>query len=398
MWELGLFILIVVAIAIGWYLGRRSLSQRHVAAPNFLHKPYYQGLNHLINDESDRAVEAFIQALEVSSDTFELHISLGNLLRRKGEVDRAIRIHQNLLARPSLAVEYRSSAHLELARDYMAAGLYDRAERLLLDIIAAGSELRERCLLQLLEIYQLEKDWQKAIDTAQQLRSKNPLKRESEADKAIARQIAHFHCELAENAIADDNLRLAGEHLRRALHVDKNCARASMLSSQLDVAYGEYQRALKMLRKFREQDPKLTPLSLPQLQLIYLALDDHKSYMAELEACLAVNPSIPIVLAMTDELERDGGELEAVAFLGEQLKVRPSLKGLARLIEYHIAHSEGKAKENLSLLQNLVAALIANRNAYRCRECGFQGHEHHWQCPSCKRWGVVEMMFGIEGS
>ena len=199
--DLAILLLLVVAIGIGWWLGRRSVPRATEHRTGSIPSDYYRGLNYLLDGRPDGAVDAFIDALEVNSETLETHIALGNLMRKRGEVERAIRIHQNLLARPSLPATQVHQAHLELARDYVSAGLHDRAERLLLDLVQEAPELRTTAHRHLLEIYQSESDWDRAIDIATRLLPRKrrlaggaPLPDELEQ---IAIALAHYHCELA---------------------------------------------------------------------------------------------------------------------------------------------------------------------------------------------------------
>ncbi|NNC55607.1 MAG: lipopolysaccharide assembly protein LapB, partial [Pseudomonadales bacterium] len=217
--DVALLALITLAIAIGFFLGRRSQRDKKEAfAPD---KNYYQGLNYLLNEEPDKAVEEFVASLDVNSHTLETHLALGKLMRRQGQVDRAIRIHQNLLARPVLADKAQHQVHLELARDFMAAGLLDRAEVLLQEVIGESGELRGIAQRYLLDIFQDEREWQDAIDVANALLQSRYMKANPEARREIMRMISHFNCELAEAAMSSGNASAARQYLDRAASVDK---------------------------------------------------------------------------------------------------------------------------------------------------------------------------------
>ena len=227
--DLALFLVIFSAVGVGWWLGRRATAQTTGGGDSLgLPSQYYQGLNYLLDDQPDGAIDAFIDALEVNSDTFETHVALGNLLRRKGEVDRAIRIHQNLLARAGVPTRHLHVAHLELARDYISAGLLDRAEQLLQDLVRESSEQRVAGLGYLLEIYQHERDWEQAIEVAKKLVPRTNLLSRGEVEKcAVLVPLSHFCCELAEPKIQANDAPGARSQLKQALEYEKNCVRAS---------------------------------------------------------------------------------------------------------------------------------------------------------------------------
>jgi lipopolysaccharide biosynthesis regulator YciM len=391
------FLLVFTAIAIGWWLGRRS----SVVAnddPGGLHHQHYKGLNFLLNDQPDNALDAFIEALEVNSETLETHVAVGNLMRRKGEVDRAIRIHQNLLARPSLPREYLHQAHLELARDFISAGLLDRAERLLQDLLKEAPELKEIALRHLMEIYQDEKEWQQAIDIGRQLLPKRSLlKSTAPADKTVIVALSHYSCELAELLMGKNDYHAARAQLKQALNYDRNCVRASLLIADIEYKTEHFSRAVKGLRKVRDQDSVFIPETLSLLRSCGHKLGDEEGFHRYLVECLEDSPSATILLNLVEDITAKQGDLAASEFLGKELKRRPSLRGLSKLVELHIANSSGRSKENLSILQLLIEQLTQNKPQYQCRHCGFSGKRLHWLCPSCKQWGRIKAIRGAEG-
>jgi lipopolysaccharide assembly protein B len=393
--DLLVFGLLFVAIAIGWYLGRRSVPR--AVAGSDLPSQYYKGLNYLLDGRPDGAIDSFINALEVNSETLETHIALGNLLRKKGEVDRAIRIHQNLLARPSLPRAQVHQAHLELARDYISAGLLDRAERLLLDLVQESPEQRRSSLRHLLEIYQSEREWSRAIEIANALLPrKTLLGGQSDPDRGqpVSVALAHYYCELACEKRDAGDLPAARKLLQQALAQDKQCVRASILLGEVECETGQYKQAVKALRRVRQQDPEYVPETISILRRCYAELNDDKSLKAYLQDCLGSDPTAPLVLAIAEDMRQSEGNEAAGDFLSSQLADRPSLRGLARLISLQLDATESPARENLSLLQVLVERLIAERPAYRCGHCGFAGQQLHWFCPGCKHWGTMKTIRG----
>jgi lipopolysaccharide biosynthesis regulator YciM len=392
--DLLIFVLLFSAIAIGWWLGRRGAAR---ALPSTEHpSQYYTGLNYLLDGRPDGAIDAFVDALEVNSETLETHLALGNLLRKRGEVDRAIRVHQNLLARPSLPREKVHQAHLELARDYISAGLLDRAERLLLDLVKESREQRVVSLRHLLEIYTSEKEWQKAIDAALQLLPRKTLlggagaPHDSGKGQQVAVALAHFYCELAASKLAAGELPAARKLLDQALGQDGLCVRASIMLGEVEYKGGHYKQAVKALRRVRQQDLDYLPETVSPLRKCYQQLNDEGALKTYLRDCLGENPPPKLLLAVAEDICEAGGKEAAADFLSNRLAHQPSLRGLAKLIELQIDVADDKSSANLGLLQVLVNRLVNERPLYRCGHCGFSGRQLHWFCPGCQYWGTIK--------
>lgn len=394
---LGLAILFV-AVASGWWLGRRSVQRATMA--NFPGQ-YYKGLNYLLDGRPDGAVDAFINALDVNSETLETHIALGNLLRKRGEVDRAIRIHQNLLARPSLPRAQVHQAHLELARDYISAGLFDRAERLLKDLVNHSPEQRRASLRYLLEIFQSQREWRQAIETGTALLPRRGLLGGSGSSVPVGanRQpvyiaLAHYHCELAATLLEEGEPAEARRELQRALDRDRECVRASLMLAELDRSAGEWGQAIRGLRRVEQQDPDLVPETIPLLRECYRQVGDRHALREYLEACLQSHPSVPLLLATADEICEQEGETRAAEFLERWLAEQPTLRGLVKLLELQMHSAADTVRAYLEQLQALLRKLVSERPAYRCSHCGFAGRHLHWFCPGCKHWGTVKPIRG----
>lgn len=390
--ETLVFVLLFCAVACGWWLGRKSPSG---AATSSSGPPsqYYQGLNYLLDGRPDGAVDQFISALEVNSETLETHIALGNVLRRRGEVDRAIRIHQNLLARPNLSRSQMHMAHLELARDYISAGLLDRAETLLIDLVAESSEQRDISRLYLVEIYRSESEWRRAIDEAKALLPRRGLlsgggQAPQLSGQAIAVQLAHFYCELALERAQDGAPDEARQLLHEALRSDPGCARASLELGRIEGSAGNHRLAIEALTRVVELHTEFLPEAIPALRECYAALDEEEALTAYLRRCLDEHPSTPLMIAVADDIGRDEGSDAAQAFLAERLAQAPSLRGLLRLIRIQQEEKPGVAGDSLSMLSVLLDRLIEVRPAYRCDHCGFSARHLLWFCPGCKYWGT----------
>tara|TARA_B110000444_G_C18787369_1_gene570620 strand:- start:313 stop:1512 length:1200 start_codon:yes stop_codon:yes gene_type:complete len=398
MGDIVLFILLFVAIAAGWMLGRRGLSSTSkVEDATALPSQYYKGLNYLLDGRPDGAIDEFIDSLEVNAETLDTHIALGNLLRRNGEVDRAIRIHENLLSRPSLPSRHLHHAHLELARDYISAGLLDRAESLLQDLVVESAEQKITSLKHLLEIYQDEKDWEKAIEIAKGLLPRKSLVSSEDESRQVLVALSHYLCETAETYISANDTQQARSALKEALEYDKKCVRASLLLAEIEARCNNFKLAIKALKRVRFQDSEYIPETVELLHKCYLELGDRGGLHSYLRDCMDFYPSVTLLIVMANDIRQNEGDESAAAFIGKQLKTRPSLRGLSQLIELHVANAVGVARENLELLRQLVDQLILHKPSYRCNHCGFSGRQLHWLCPGCKQWGAIKTIRGAEG-
>jgi lipopolysaccharide biosynthesis regulator YciM len=233
----------------GWLAARIDIKQI-VSESRALPGSYFKGLNFLLNEQPDKAIEAFIEVVKVDPQTIELHFALGSLFRRRGEVERAIRMHQNLAERPDLEPAERRQAVYELAQDYLKAGLLDRAEEHFSQLL--GTDLDEQALGFLLEIYEQEKDWEQAISTAGRL--------EAHTGQSRQKQIAHFECEIASREIMQSRFDAARPHLANALGHHRLCVRANILLGDLEQALGNDEAAIETWQRIESQNPEYLPL------------------------------------------------------------------------------------------------------------------------------------------
>jgi lipopolysaccharide biosynthesis regulator YciM len=395
-----LYGLIVGAIGVGWLLGRRERpnSKESSYSPN-----YYQGLNYLLNEEPDRAVAPFLKDLEVNNDTLETHLALGGMLRRRGELDKAIVVHENILANTQLKLESVLRVQLELARDYLLAGLLDRAEDLLLNLNKQLSEerpsrfmsdLRRQGRKLIIEIYEREKEWHRAIEIGEMLAMGDDTEK-------YERSISHYYCEFAEECLKDNKIDIARQAISDAIGHDASNARVSLVLGVLELNEGRYVEAIRALKRIKNQDPVYVPESLEPLVAAYAGEDlgnesknELRDYLFE---CLDVTPSISIVLTLAVHLREEQGDEAVAKFIANYLKKNPTIRGLSQLIDLHIDNTHGVSKQNLLILRSFAEALVANKPAYRCKSCGFDGKKMRWHCPSCKAWGTIEPIFGLEG-
>ena len=384
------WLLLPVAAWSGWFLARRQSQTDNVKESSQFSPDYFRGLNYLLDEKPDKAIEVFIDMLDVESETVETHLALGNLFRRRGEVDRAIRIHQNLVARGTLDKEERALALLELGLDYMRSGLLDRAESLFRELL--GIKMYElRALQQLADIYQQEQDWDQAIVTNRHL--------ERESGRDLSQTIAHLYLEKAEELQRLGDSRAVGELIASALETDPNCVRASLMRANIAQHDDRLEDAIAAYQLVEVQNAEFLQEALPHLSECYRSLSQLEELKTYLESVVERHAGIIPVLQLA-ELAKESGDIpQAVAYLSEELKHRPSLLGLDRLVEYSMSDvgNDGDfARDSLKVLQGFTGRLLGSRSVYTCAVCGFAGKSLHWQCPGCKSWNTVKPNHGIQ--
>lgn len=382
-----LLLLLPAAAATGWYVGRRD--RRNGDSIN-LPSAYFQGLNFLLNEQPDKAIEVFLKMLEVDSETVEMHLALGNLFRRRGEIERATRIHQNLIARPNLEEHHRLQALFQLAQDYLRAGLLDRAESLLLEL-ADVNRHAESALRLLQDIYEQESEWEKAIDVLQR------LERIQGSDKRST--IAHYYCELADESLASGGRSDGGKYVDRALEIDADCARARIQQGLIQFDNEQYRDAREAWSRIRDEDVWCLSSILDKIIDCYRELDDHAGLDKLLNRILERTTNPYVLIARVNELERVQGSESALSFLEGWLIQHPSVAGLARLMELERRAPDGGSGENSPQtrpVRTLLNNLVDSEGSYRCRQCGFTGRTLYWHCPGCKSWNSQQPLTGPE--
>ena len=372
MWEI-LFLLLPLAAFSGWVIGRRALANNTFKR--------LTNLNELFDTSSNKAVDVLVQLMDANQEAVETHLALGGLFRRRGEVDKAIGIHQNLLDKPSLTNEQRALSLLELSRDYMRAGVLDRAESVLLDLVNQGYEL-DAAFQHLLDIYQQSKDWARAIQTAQRWQSKT--------NRNMSYHIAHYYCELAEQQWLKGEQLEAREHLKQALQANRCCVRANLLLGNIEAQARHYKLAIRAYKQIQKQDPAFVSEIILPLARCYENLNNPEGMIKYFDEHLQKNLTTPTALEFAEWLHKSKGEGEAMRFVVQHLRKNPSLRGLDRLIQFSIVRVEGTAKQDLTLFQELIEKMLVNKPFYRCQACGFSGRTLQWECPSCKRWDVIK--------
>ena len=379
--DIWLLLLVLLAIIIGWLLGRwqpfkkKSKQQQ----PDRFSESYARGLNYLLSDDSDSAIKIFTDLIEVNKETIEIHIALGNLFRSKGEVDRAIKVHQNLLARPNLTKKQRHMAISELASDYLKAGLLDRAEKLYREMIELKSNTRE-AYRRLLDLYITEKSWQEAVDCAQELYQKG----ESEAGVVLSQCL----CEIGSSAIDSGNNRLARKSLDRALEVDTACVRASLLLIQLNLNTDRSADAKRIFQRLVRQNPEYMGLYIEPAGNIFINKEP-RVYQEFLQNQYQQHPSTRLAMALLEHYANNNEIEKARGFLSDILHQSPSFEAFDFALRF-LKSNPDQLGETWEALSIFLKTLQSRKSEFSCSRCGYESHAIQWLCPSCRNWSSMK--------
>ncbi|UDG80178.1 lipopolysaccharide assembly protein LapB [Candidatus Steffania adelgidicola] len=384
-----LFLLLPLAAAYGWYMGCRSVEQDKHKATNRLSKDCVARMDFLLDNPQDKSIDFFLEMLKEETNALEVYLMLGNLFRSRGEVDRAIRIHQAMIESTALTLNQRLLAIQQLGCDYMAAGFYDRAENMFSQLLNED-DFRFSTLNLLLKIHQSTSEWLKAIDVA------NKLVKLGKA-QCLA-EIAHFYCELALQALGRDDMNRAVLFLKKGGDVDKNSPRVSIIRARIYMMQQDYAAAVYELTRVLDQDREMVSETLPMLQTCYQILDEPSAWAAFLRRCVEKNGSALAELLLTDVVEREEGAKVARTYLNQQLRQNPTMRMFYRLINFYLIEAEGGLiKESLQMLYNIIGQQIYTKPRYHCQKCGFTSQRIYWNCPSCKSWSSIKPIRGLDG-
>ncbi|MFO1257224.1 MAG: lipopolysaccharide assembly protein LapB [Gammaproteobacteria bacterium] len=387
MWEL-LFLLLPIAALSGWIAGRRLSRPSSGDNGIKLSSEYFQGLNFLINDKPDRAIDAFIRMLDSTPDSVETTLALGNLFRKRGEVDRAIRLHQKLISQPLLTAQQRRQSVFELGQDYMRAGVYDRAESLFLELTNSVGDQLATSVKHLIDIYEREKDWDKAVKMSQKLQNMT--------GQFMGREIAHYRCEQAQVAWAKGSIRKALRYLKSSVTADKFCVRSSLIQGDIDRAQGRYRQALNAYQQVQHQDMAYISEAIQPVTECYVKMGAESQLINYFEQLLRISPNISVMLASVSHLKNYLGLSRTAEMLADYIYKHPSIQGLAQLIDLHVHQSEHLHRREWVVLKTLIERLLVKKPSYKCGHCGFAYKTLHWQCPSCRHWSTVKPILALE--
>ena len=356
---------------LGWMAARIDIKQI-VSESRALPRSYFKGLNFLLNEQPDKAIEAFIEVVKVDPETVDLHFALGSLFRRRGEYDRAIRMHQHLLERADLGADQKLQAQMELGQDYLKAGILDRAEEAFSRLEKTNQTVVARRFL--LQIYEQEKDWPRAIEMTKLV----------ETDP---RALAQYYCELAASETASSRPDAARRYLSQALDENRKCVRASLQLGDLDKNEARLDEAIEHWKRIESQDPAYLALVAQRLGEAYRGAGRAEDGLRLLAGYLERYPSLDLLDTVFQQTLEAQGADAAYAMVRDELRRNPTLLGLDRLLEAQIiAASSPDKRRDLELVRNLVHGHTRRLARYRCESCGFKARAFHWHCPACGGW------------
>lgn len=372
-----LYILLFAAIALGWTLGFRYATQgRKRQYPDWI-----PSVDYLLAESNDASLEKLIKIDQLDDDSTDLLLKLGKSLRDKGDISRAMQLHQRLFARPDLE---RSTVHCiqyELACDYAAAGLFDRAERILRELLDQGGHNQEEAASLLVELLEEEGDWADVLALYQE--KKLP-------GATLARRVAHASCELAQRALKKDDYLEVHRLCRQATKVDPKCARAHVVLGSLAYSQGEYNEAIRCYLKAGEIDDQSIIRTLPELASSFAKIDDSRGLKEHLKNLWDTTHYVPVLLECIRVIATEGDADEAVTQLLVELNNAPSNQGFLALAELVVGHRLQLDKSQLLQLYDILRGIVAGEPKFVCGNCGFKAKEPHWRCPSCKDWATVK--------
>ena len=371
----GFLLLLPLAFLAGWLFSKRR--GKRVRRQLRFSNEYFQGLNYLLNDEQDKALDVFIKLVEIDWDTVDTSLALAAIFRRKGEIDKSIKLHQSLLARPSLPAEYKSRVLLELGRDYQLAGWLDRAEGLFNDVLK-DSAYSQDALQHLIEVYQQEHEWQDAIDVAEQY--------QKQAGIDFSARVAQFYCELSEQRHHNGNIKDAEFLASKALSCDENCVRASIILARLAIQANKYKKALRFLKQVEHQNIQFLPLIISDLMSCYRQGAGIKSLIHYLKELEKNHHDVNICAQATEIILQEEGAEAALDYLAESMMKRPQLKGLQKILQLQIKQNACKGEQ----LTQIVDKMLKNQSDYQCDHCGYSANTLFWLCPSCHSWSSMK--------
>lgn len=372
--QLWWLIILPVFFGLGWLAARIDI--KHVISESrSLPVQYFQGLNHLLNGETNRAVDVYVDIAKLHVETSELQFTLGHLFRRRGELERAIRMHQRLLDRKDLSDNQRQQAQLELAIDFMKSGLFDRAEVLLHNL--ADTDYSRQARVELLGIYQQEHEWKKAIELAQHLRDDS---------HNYQHEIAHFHCELAAHAMLHSREDEAEHELRAALQANRQCARARVMLGELAIRREMHEEAISEWLGMEKQDILYLALVARSLLAAYDQLGRNEEGERYLMGLLRQNPDLDVLDVLYERILARSGPDAVSTFVRERLREHPTMSGLRKVLEAYLLQAPTEQQPDLEIIVRLIHEETRENTVYYCQACGFRTRQYFWHCPACNEW------------
>ena len=375
--DLNFWLLLGAALffGFGWVAARIDI--RHlISESRALPDSYFRGLNFLLNDKPDKAIEAFIEVSKADTQTAELQFALGGLFRRRGEVYRAIRMHQSLVERADISKDEKTRALFELAQDYLKAGLLDRAEQIFLDL--RGTAYGRQSLRYLLDIYMQEKEWAKAIDISKELEVSTSLD--------LQMEIANYYCEMAIGDYTHSRLESACTNLENALTASRRCVRANILRGEWEAKAGDHEAAIALWKQIESQSPAHLCLVAESLLTSYKALGRTEEGLQLLRGYQDRYPALDMLNELFQATLETEGVDAAYRLVRDDLRRNPSMLGLDKMLEAQLMEAPPERRNDLQMMKNLVNAHVSRLARYQCKNCGFKARQFYWHCPACGGW------------
>lgn len=382
LWAFFLLLLPVAAVS-GWLARGRADKRAGLGRSDdasAVNADYLRGISQLVNDDADRAIATFSRLLEVDNDTVETHLALGNLFRRQGDIDRALRLHQNLVARPNLALEHRNQARFELAQDYLRAGVLDRAEDLFRELVDQAP-FETRSLTGLITIHEKVRDWDSAITDTRRL--------EKVRHTSLRPILAQYYCELAEQALQGGEPRQVQSQLKSARQAFVDCARISLIAGTLAAKNDDPRGAIRAYRRVAQQDSAFVYEIIEPVRRCFESLGDASGYAEFLLDVMAVYQGAQPHVAYARLLSRQDRADEGIAHLSRYLQEEPSWIGFYHMLDLAASDHQSGLTGPLDSLRLSLGEIIEREPLYHCGQCGFSGGYLHWQCPSCRQWNTM---------
>lgn len=381
-----LFLLLPLAFYSGWNAARKKQSKESIPRHDAVPSPrFVRGINFLLNEEPDKALDIFLESPDIDAQTADTFLSLGNMFRNRGEVNRALRVHQHLVARPDLSREQRQAAMLALGEDFFAAGLLDRAESVFREVIEKYPD-NSRVCDPLRHIYEQLQDWEKAIELSQRpvsaLQDKN-------------RFIAHYYCEQAAEHLRGNRLYQAGESLKSALSVYPESARVKVLQAEIALARDEREQALGYYQQAVQKDQRLLGMLINKLLETFASEAELKQLYQFVHQEYLDSGNVSLFPALLSIACATGNESDVYALIEAHLKNDPlTLQSITRSVEILAGknHADDQITDNdeLSLLEAALKRLAKNDTRFQCGQCGYKMHDYLWRCPACHQWDSIQ--------
>ncbi|TCW32142.1 lipopolysaccharide assembly protein LapB [Gulbenkiania mobilis] len=372
--DLWWLLLFPAFFALGWFAARvdmRTVLKQARAVP----AGFFRGLDALVEDRTGEAAQALAEVAQQQPGTVDLQLTLGKLYRRRGENDRAIRLHQALLDWPDLPAAQRDAVRFELAQDFSKAGLVDRAEEILSRLVDGNMALAAR--QQLLDIYQQDRDWLKAITVARALRSDV---------HTFHHEVAQFYCELAQGELYRSNYAQTRTYLAEAFSANRKCVRASLLQGDLELAEGNVEAAIAAWQGIEKQNFEYLSMAAERLFDAYEQQGRPMEGIALLRGYLRTFPQLELTDLLYQKVATYEGEPKALEVLREAVHARPSLAGVYRLIEAQMVELSPESRLDAEVARGVVMKHAQRLTVHRCKRCNFRSRAFFWHCPACGEW------------